>query len=190
MSKTPLFRFSFSLFFFLLFFFFFFFFFFFLFVFFFFFFFLMIRRPPRSTLFPYTTLFRSRGTGRCCSPGPPHARTWQRGGGRRAGLLARARTKAAWHSRYCAPTTARDGTASGSVCPGRQARRGQDGQGLERNLAARRRGTPVRGAVNGGAFDSDASADCRRYRSSGRDARKGTPAPRYPAGNCGRYHLE
>src|SRR5256885_13242860 len=36
----------------------------------FFFFFLMIRRPPRSTLFPYTTLFRSRdrtagrGTGR------------------------------------------------------------------------------------------------------------------------------
>src|ERR1022692_3921698 len=29
-----------------------------LFCFFFFFFFLMIRRPPRSTLFPYTTLFR------------------------------------------------------------------------------------------------------------------------------------
>src|SRR6266850_6592316 len=31
-----------------------------LYVFFFLFFFLMIRRPPRSTLFPYTTLFRSR----------------------------------------------------------------------------------------------------------------------------------
>src|SRR2546429_1998321 len=29
----------------------------------FFFFFLMIRRPPRSTLFPYTTLFRSRHVG-------------------------------------------------------------------------------------------------------------------------------
>src|SRR2546426_12045904 len=29
----------------------------------FFFFFLMIRRPPRSTLFPYTTLFRSRRAG-------------------------------------------------------------------------------------------------------------------------------
>src|SRR6185436_20542589 len=28
------------------------------------FFFLMIRRPPRSTLFPYTTLFRSREMGR------------------------------------------------------------------------------------------------------------------------------
>src|SRR5579875_4029429 len=33
-----------------------------------FFFFLMIRRPPRSTLFPYTTLFRSRGRSR-----PPRA---------------------------------------------------------------------------------------------------------------------
>src|SRR6266480_7804790 len=30
-----------------------------MFLYFFFFFFLMIRRPPRSTLFPYTTLFRS-----------------------------------------------------------------------------------------------------------------------------------
>src|SRR5947209_10231533 len=26
----------------------------------------MIRRPPRSTLFPYTTLFRSRNTEPCC----------------------------------------------------------------------------------------------------------------------------
>src|SRR6266702_7568389 len=34
--------------------------------FFFFFFFLMIRRPPRSTLFPYTTLFRSRCRRRRC----------------------------------------------------------------------------------------------------------------------------
>src|SRR3712207_7948785 len=31
----------------------------------FFFFFLMIRRPPRSTLFPYTTLFRSTPSDRC-----------------------------------------------------------------------------------------------------------------------------
>src|SRR2546426_8578929 len=36
-----------------------------------FFFFLMIRRPPRSTLFPYTTLFRSRG-----DRSPNRARTW------------------------------------------------------------------------------------------------------------------
>src|SRR6267378_45213 len=38
----------------------------------FFFFFLMIRRPPRSTLFPYTTLFRStRGSAPGSPPAPP-----------------------------------------------------------------------------------------------------------------------
>src|SRR6266511_1213266 len=44
------------------------------------FFFLMIRRPPRSTLFPYTTLFRS--TPRSTSPRSPHSpgrgRRWRR----------------------------------------------------------------------------------------------------------------
>src|SRR6266566_6524474 len=45
-----------------------------------FFFFLMIRRPPRSTLFPYTTLFRSspararRAPSPCCRA----TRTWRR----------------------------------------------------------------------------------------------------------------
>src|ERR1039457_127767 len=34
------------------------------------FFFLMIRRPPRSTLFPYTTLFRSRRAGGTLRRGP------------------------------------------------------------------------------------------------------------------------
>src|SRR5947199_4638736 len=29
----------------------------------------MIRRPPRSTLFPYTTLFRSRKLVKCSTPG-------------------------------------------------------------------------------------------------------------------------
>src|SRR6266481_7313114 len=41
-----------------------------------FFFFLMIRRPPRSTLFPYTTLFRSYGAARHDSEKP--ARTERR----------------------------------------------------------------------------------------------------------------
>src|SRR6476660_10215524 len=36
-----------------------------------FFFFLMIRRPPRSTLFPYTTLFRSRVAARDSPRGKP-----------------------------------------------------------------------------------------------------------------------
>src|SRR6202022_4911260 len=35
-----------------------------------FFFFLMIRRPPRSTLFPYTTLFRSPRSNKPCSMPP------------------------------------------------------------------------------------------------------------------------
>src|SRR6266480_5695040 len=58
------------------------------------FFFLMIRRPPRSTLFPYTTLFRSRHPARrpallsSCGLGPARPigvrglRTRRRGGAR------------------------------------------------------------------------------------------------------------
>src|SRR6266487_4914539 len=42
------------------------------------FFFLMIRRPPRSTLFPYTTLFRSPA-----AAGPPRDRSASAGGARR-----------------------------------------------------------------------------------------------------------
>src|SRR5947209_17172423 len=38
------------------------------------FFFLMIRRPPRSTLFPYTTLFRSRPERTCAARGARPAR--------------------------------------------------------------------------------------------------------------------
>src|SRR5215469_17557300 len=41
-----------------------------------FFFFLMIRRPPRSTLFPYTTLFRSRWPP--FRRGPPNRPNWYR----------------------------------------------------------------------------------------------------------------
>src|SRR6266702_7802077 len=48
-------------------------------LFFFFFFFLMIRRPPRSTLFPYTTLFRSPCPGSAAS-GRPDRRNAARAG--------------------------------------------------------------------------------------------------------------
>src|SRR3712207_8613630 len=38
----------------------------------------MIRRPPRSTLFPYTTLFRSAGSVRGMGSGRPgFARAWR-----------------------------------------------------------------------------------------------------------------
>src|SRR2546430_6647206 len=47
-----------------------------------FFFFLMIRRPPRSTLFPYTTLFRSCRSSATCSSAsrrsPPRKPRWPR----------------------------------------------------------------------------------------------------------------
>src|SRR3712207_9404766 len=50
-------------------------------------FFLMIRRPPRSTLFPYTTLFRSHGGGRE-GPGHVKARAIERPSKRRSGGAA------------------------------------------------------------------------------------------------------
>src|SRR5467141_4852088 len=56
-------------------------------------FFLMIRRPPRSTLFPYTTLFRSR---RCPTPsGRPRAR---RGSRRRRAAAGTPRSRSEEHT--------------------------------------------------------------------------------------------
>src|SRR6267378_7040842 len=70
---------------------------------FFFFFFLMIRRPPRSTLFPYTTLFRSRPPAPCHPRAPPWPRSgWlpntppgRRCGARKRGLRPRSARSAA-----------------------------------------------------------------------------------------------
>src|SRR2546422_11419301 len=49
----------------------------------------MIRRPPRSTLFPYTTLFRSRGPGDRPPPLTPHGGALRFRDGRRRRLLLR-----------------------------------------------------------------------------------------------------
>src|SRR2546422_1776994 len=55
----------------------------------------MIRRPPRSTLFPYTTLFRSGGSGRngarARSELLHHLRLWTRESGRRSEREGRGR---------------------------------------------------------------------------------------------------
>src|SRR3712207_7728104 len=63
------------------------------------FFFLMIRRPPRSTLFPYTTLFRSCGTTIDARPtAMSHNTSRQRGeGGRPVGKSRSVRER--WQSR-------------------------------------------------------------------------------------------
>src|SRR2546422_722374 len=86
-------------------------------------FFLMIRRPPRSTLFPYTTLFRSRGgtdyrrgvagvyrsgPGGCDRRGPARSRclTWPRarlGGGGPASDVPPGRRR---RGRYAVPAAA------------------------------------------------------------------------------------
>src|SRR3712207_7168884 len=63
----------------------------------------MIRRPPRSTLFPYTTLFRSRGGGRGALP--LHRRRAQLA---RARSAARARLGAALAARRGRHVSAHD----------------------------------------------------------------------------------
>src|SRR5438270_2321233 len=66
----------------------------------------MIRRPPRSTLFPYTTLFRSRGGGL-------QAGTRVRGGRHTTGSVARThgeRARASHRARVSEPQTDRKST--------------------------------------------------------------------------------
>src|SRR6266545_7430144 len=77
-----------------------------------FFFFLMIRRPPRSTLFPYTTLFRPRrhhprGAG---DAGPP-ARADRAGPRRRALSLPRPDALSSHHPEAATRQAARAGAA-------------------------------------------------------------------------------
>src|SRR3712207_8703261 len=65
----------------------------------------MIRRPPRSTLFPYTTLFRSRGASRALSrPSLPEHRPLER--------------------KHLFPVLVRAGVAVGDEAPLRPGRRG------------------------------------------------------------------
>src|SRR6266496_6698877 len=92
-----------------------------LFVSFLFFFFLMIRRPPRSTLFPYTTLFRSRRHGRCArrggqpEPRVPVRRAADGGRGGRAHRCGRCRRGLRAHARPgCQHGGSKDGRAAGT----------------------------------------------------------------------------
>src|SRR3712207_8749233 len=54
----------------------------------------MIRRPPRSTLFPYTTLFRSRSSSRRSAASPAKmASTWSVNGASAASVRSMACTR-------------------------------------------------------------------------------------------------
>src|SRR2546425_7754156 len=72
-------------------------------------FFLIIRRPPRSTLFPYTTLFRSHG-GRAPRPRDGH-------GGRPR--TARRHGTARWSPRWITARSRRSRRSAGSSRPAR-----------------------------------------------------------------------
>src|SRR6266511_1749715 len=91
-----------------------------------FFFFLMIRRPPRSTLFPYTTLFRSRGRQLCAAGN----------GGVDPHRLAHRR---------------RDAASDGSRAPGLRAgiRRGRDRPRAHEPCPAEARRGPLRARLGG-----------------------------------------
>src|SRR3712207_8316506 len=79
----------------------------------------MIRRPPRSTLFPYTTLFRSAGSpGAACRCVPPRRRI---GGGCRTAVDPRvgasARRRARHRARAAAAACPRGGRRPDHVVP-------------------------------------------------------------------------
>src|SRR5438874_8440042 len=75
----------------------------------------MIRRPPRSTLFPYTTLFRSRGI---CRISVFHTRTPFV----KPCLPYRWRTLVGSHSAFCVSSSV-TGCAQGSSKPDRKSTR-------------------------------------------------------------------
>src|SRR2546430_10579842 len=90
----------------------------------------MIRRPPRSTLFPYTTLFRSADAGRGRPRGTAVGRQW----------LAYHATR----SRGPAPARGPGGTAPRSPLP---RHRGGVGEGLRSPDTGGRAGRPARVAT-------------------------------------------
>src|SRR6266540_6457708 len=152
----------------------------------FFFFFLMIRRPPRSTLFPYTTLFRSRDVRRAAGRrdhrlprrrGRAHPGRIRRPGhggpARRTGLVDPPRP----HHRRAARRTAPGRPATPGPHPHRRARpaTGRDPTRTpthpprhHRRRAARRRHHPHRSPVATARQHAPAQADPAPRRAGGR----------------------
>src|SRR6266511_3235365 len=156
------------------------------------FFFLMIRRPPRSTLFPYTTLFRSPQAALLPAPAANvHPREGTRTAGRslgcrhgrdgrraRSGLLARS------HPR---PPAVRAGRRGPAALPRRCCDRLQLPRHAPRGGC---RALPRGGSATGGARPADAAHDRQRLRADRPDRawRLGdgrVPSPRDPRRQAG-----
>src|SRR5713226_5769092 len=143
-----------------------------LFILFFFVFFLMIRRPPRSTLFPYTTLFRSSPRGRDGprQPGvPPVAGSGAGPAGRAGGLVLRllpcsGGARGVRDGRPTGPAQRPGATGPDRVlqpgpgCRGRRRRQGSTTPG--RAGGDRRRGGPPR--AGGRVGEREDARSCRR----------------------------
>src|SRR3989475_2821491 len=133
----------------------------------------MIRRPPRSTLFPYTTLFRSQGRARprrgCGVPPPPRAGAPSRAPRGRGGPAdAAARRGGGRHG----------GGGRAGELPGS----GQDRHGASRGGRALRAGTVhgvVRRAVPRGSPAAGAGCEDRRP-AQGQLLRGADRGPRHP----------
>src|SRR2546430_7505782 len=129
----------------------------------------MIRRPPRSTLFPYTTLFRSRRSRDASSPAP--SSSWSRSA---AASRGRPRSSAGEPDRV---SLSRAGIAGGGH--GTLARRAVSRS--PRGVRARRPGAGIRalhallrGADRGADQDGEHAARAPRDERGGR-ARAGAP---------------
>src|SRR2546422_8671879 len=108
------------------------------------FFFLMIRRPPRSTLFPYTTLFRSLLSGPATGPLRPLGQSGLREGAGSSGSAAPCRSPA-FDARPRKPAPAR-GTPSSLGARGFRRRRPYVGRGEARRRSRRDRPQTTHGA--------------------------------------------
>src|SRR2546422_1214187 len=106
----------------------------------------MIRRPPRSTLFPYTTLFRSR-------PGPATIDSLlaRRGAGSYTGVVAGSVPAAPGCRRSAGRRPRGDGLARGRDPRGPRARGPPDGR-VSRGVAEDPRGHPDAGDAGAGAL--------------------------------------
>src|SRR5579862_7737823 len=145
------------------------------------FFFLMIRRPPRSTLFPYTTLFRSPRRRVAGGPGGrrgPHGREPRRPAPLRDRRAARRRARAPGQCRRPRRDAARAPRAAHLLRPPRGEPRDLAHPGRRDDLRRRRRrGRPLPGRAAVVAVERDAALALRQDAGRGQAVVRRHPEP-------------